>query len=98
MVQRRPDDAQEILNYAEEYRAQHDGAAPEHHLQFARNCSRALLPSVNKLEDDGLEVIATYAMTESMPASNPRLGERPTTERRVLGRPGDCGGKDQRGT
>ena len=69
---------QEILNFAEEQQSR-NGAAPEHHLQFARNCSAALLPSVSQRMENvlGLQVIATYAMTESMPiASNPRRGEQ----------------------
>jgi acyl-CoA synthetase (AMP-forming)/AMP-acid ligase II len=67
---------QDILNFAEEYQAQH-GAAPEHCLKFARNCSAALLPSVGERMESvmGVEVLCTYAMTESMPiATNPRRG------------------------
>ena len=67
---------QDILNFAEEYQAQR-GAAPEHCLKFARNCSAALLPSVGERMESvmGVEVLCTYAMTESMPiATNPRRG------------------------
>lgn len=67
---------QEILSFAEDHQSRH-GAAPRHHLQFARNCSAALLPSVGERMEDvlGLQVLCTYAMTESMPiASNPRRG------------------------
>jgi pyochelin synthetase len=70
---------QEILNFAEKHQSRNGGAAPKHHLLFARNCSAALLPSVGKRMENvlGLQVICTYAMTESMPiASNPRRGGR----------------------
>ena len=69
---------QEILNHAEEHKAKH-GAAPHHHLKFARNCSAALLPSVGERMESvmGVEVLCTYAMTESMPiATNPRQGSQ----------------------
>ena len=68
---------QEILNFAEAHMAQHNGKPPRHHLKFARNCSAALLPSVGERLESvlGLDVVCTYAMTESMPiASNPRRG------------------------
>jgi hypothetical protein len=67
---------QEILNFAEEHK-KNTGAAPKHHLQFARNCSAALLPTVAQRMENVLrvQVVGTYAMTESMPiASNPRRG------------------------
>ena len=54
---------QEILNFAEEYQSQNDGVAPKHHLQFARNCSAALLPSVGERMERvlGIQVVCTYA-------------------------------------
>ena len=84
---------QEILNFAEAHMAQHNGNAPKHHLKFARNCSAALLPSVGERMESvlGLEVICTYAMTESMPiASNPRRGG----EQRKLRSVGFSGGPE----
>ena len=65
---------QDILHFAEEYRASHGGAAPAHRLRFARNCSAALLPSIGRRMEDvlGVQVICTYAMTESMPIASNR--------------------------
>ena len=53
--------------------------APSWSLKLVRNCSAALLPSVAARVETafGCAVMATYAMTESMPiASNPRGAER----------------------
>ena len=69
---------QRILAYAEAYHERH-GAPPPSALQFVRNCSAALLPTVAERMERllGVDVLTTYAMTESMPiASNPRHGER----------------------
>ena len=69
---------QRILAYAEVYYERH-GKPPPSALQFVRNCSAALLPTVAERMEHllGVEVLTTYAMTESMPiASNPRRGER----------------------
>ena len=62
-----------ILEWAEQYRAEHD-ATPSHSLQFVRNCSAALLPTISRRLEAALEVevLPTYAMTECMPiCSNP---------------------------
>merc|ERR1712048_388251 len=68
----------QILQLAEEA-AKDDGKAPENSLKLARNCSAALVPSVAEAMEKvlSLDVMPTYAMTESMPiCSNPRLGKR----------------------
>ena len=77
----------DILNYAEAYVAKH-GAAPMHKLEFARNCSASLLPSVAQRMEQvlDLEVLPTYAMTESMPiASNPRPRSKNARKLRSVG-------------
>ena len=77
----------DILNYAEACVAKR-GAAPPHKLEFARNCSASLLPSVAQRMEQvlDLEVLPTYAMTESMPiASNPRPRSKNVRKLRSVG-------------
>ena len=64
-----------ILGAAEAHCTAH-GQAPPHSLVFIRNCSAALLPVVSQRIEQvlGVQVVPTYAMTESMPiCSNPRV-------------------------